>query len=189
MLVGGASVVIVSALINREGFQAITGSLEEFVAGALFLFVVGMTFSAISQMGFFAYLLINRLALGLFRSRRMWAYVQLVLIAFVFFDLVYLRYTVFGRAEETWFSYLLLPAVLLAAGLIFAYIKSRQTNSSAFVPALFLLYVVTTIEAVPAMVTNDQVWMVLMLSTLFVCNVWQLLWLHRLTAAQPKESA
>ncbi|WP_307341660.1 KinB-signaling pathway activation protein [Caldalkalibacillus uzonensis] len=189
LLVGGLTVLAASALINWEGFQAITSSVEEFLAGAIFLLAVGMTFSAISQMGFFAYLLVNRLALGLFKSKKVWHYVQIVLILFTFFDLVYFRYIAFATPRETWLNYMILPTVLFIASLVFAYIKMRQTTEAAFIPALFLLFVVTTIEAVPALVTNDSVWVILMLSAIFVCNVWQLLWLHRLTTDDKKKSA
>ncbi|EGL81976.1 KinB signaling pathway activation protein [Caldalkalibacillus thermarum TA2.A1] len=189
LLVGGLTILVTSTLINWEGFQAITSSAEEFLAGAIFLFAVGMTFSAISQMGFFAYLLVNRLALGLFKSKKVWHYTQIVLILFTFFDLVYFRYTAFATHQETWLNYVILPAVLLIVSLVFAYIKAQQTNENAFVPALFVLFVVTTVEAVPALVINDPIWVMLMLCTLFVCNVWQLLWLHRLTAEPKKKSA
>jgi KinB signaling pathway activation protein len=172
--------LLTSAFLNWEGFEAITASWGEFIAGAIFLFAVGMTFSAVSQMSFFAYLLINRLALGLFRSKRLWHYTQLVLIAFTFFDLVYFRYTAFGQEGESWVNYLILPVLFLAVTVILAWLKVKQTNASAFVPALFLLFVVSAIAALPALVINDAVWMQLMLVTVLVCHAWQLFWLPRL---------
>lgn len=189
LLLGGVTALVASFLVNREGIEAITASLSEFVAGSVFLFAVGMTFSAVSQMSFFAYLLINRLALGLFRSKKLWQYAQLLLIAFTFFDLVYFRYTAFGQEGESWIPYLLFPTLFLTITLVLAWLKAKQTNQQAFVPALFLLFVVTTIAAVPALVINDPVWVQLMLITILVCHTWQLFLLPYLNAGEKKEKS
>ena len=61
------------------------------------LFGVGLIFSVISQAGFFAYLTIHRFGLGIFKS--LWNPVQILLVLFVVFDLVYLRYTSFEAGE------------------------------------------------------------------------------------------
>lgn len=186
LLMGGVTALVASFLVNREGMEAITASWGEFVAGSIFLFAVGMTFSAVSQMSFFAYLLINRLALGLFRSPRLWHYVQILFVAFAYFDLVYFRYVAFRQEGESWASYLFLPSLLLGVTLILAWLKAKQTNGQAFVPALFLLFVVTSIAAVPALVINDQVWVQLMLITILVCHAWQLFLLPYLNAGEKK---
>lgn len=189
MLLGGLVSLLTSLILNQEGVEAISASWGEFVAGAIFLFAVGMTFSAVSQMSFFAYLLVNRLALGLLRSKRLWHYVQLLLVAFTFFDLVYFRYTAFGQEGESWTHYLLLPSLFLAVTLLLAWLKVKQTNGQAFVPALFLLFVVTTIAALPALVINDTVWLQQMMITILVCHTWQLFLLPRLnTDAKPDKT-
>ena len=51
---------------------------------------LGFTFSVISMTGYFAYLYIHRFGISLFRS--FWPMIQILLIAFVLFDLVYFPY-------------------------------------------------------------------------------------------------
>ncbi|MED4869618.1 KinB-signaling pathway activation protein, partial [Geobacillus stearothermophilus] len=132
-----------------------------------------------SQAGFFAYLTVHRFGLGMFRS--LWNAVQLVLIIFVLFDLVYFRYMVFADKGDSIIPYVLTALFILAVGLAVAYIKSAQTNKGAFVPALFFMVVVTVIEWFPVLRINDRDWLYLMLIPLLVCNAYQLLILHKLT--------
>lgn len=162
------------------GWADITGgadSANELVAAGIWLFIVGLMFSVISQMGFFAYLMIHRFGLSIFKTYRLWNLVQIILILFALFDLVYLRYIGFGGA---WTDYLLLPFMLLIVGLLTAYAKVKLTNWTAFIPTAFFITVVTTVEAVPAIVQNDPVWVTLMTTTLLVCNVYQVLVLQSL---------
>ncbi|GAE93683.1 KinB signaling pathway activation protein [Gracilibacillus boraciitolerans JCM 21714] len=56
----------------------------------LFFLALGFVFSLISQMGYFAYLTVNQFALSIFRGY--WSIIQIGLIAFALFDLVYFRY-------------------------------------------------------------------------------------------------
>lgn len=144
--------------------------------------IMGLLFSAISQMGFFAYLTLHRIGLGMFKSHSLWSKVQWVLIAFTFFDLVYLRYQAFAKDHESVFSYLVLPVILLVVSYIVAEIKKRETNHYAFVPTMFLMFVVTAIEWIPDLRTNDQ-WLWIMGGTLLACNTYQVLKLHRLLRA------
>jgi KinB signaling pathway activation protein len=74
----------------------------------------------------------------------------------------------------------LIAAVIFLAGAIVAYIKSKETNKQAFIPALFFMIVVTIIEWIPALRVNDRDWLYLMAVPLFICNAYQLLTLHRL---------
>jgi KinB signaling pathway activation protein len=174
------------------GWENITGGLDatdELLAAGIWLFIVGLMFSVISQMGFFAYLMIHRIGLGVFKGPRLWNWVQIVLILFVFFDLVYFRYIVFAEPGMTWTDYLPLPSVLLVIAIIVAWLKARMTNFTAFIPTVFFIYVVTTVEIVPALTQNDAAWVTLMFVTVLVCNVWQVLILHRLLEPANKKSA
>lgn len=174
------------------GWQEISGgkdTSQELFAAGIWLFIVGLMFSVISQMGFFAYLMVHRFGLGIFKTHKLWNRVQMVLILFTFFDLIYLRYIAFGEANETWSNYLMLPVVLLVIALIAAYLKANMTNGGAFYPALFFVFVVTTVEIVPALTQNDPNWVILMLVPILACNVWQLLILHRLTSPDSEKSA
>lgn len=174
------------------GWETITGGLgkvDELIAAGIWLFIVGLMFSVISQMGFFAYLMIHRFGLGIFKGPRLWNAVQIVLILFVFFDLVYLRYIAFAGPGMNWTDYLPLPAILLVVAIVVAWLKAKMTNRIAFIPTIFFICVVTTIEIVPALTQNDTVWVTLMFVTVLVCNIWQVLILHRLLEPTNKKSA
>jgi KinB signaling pathway activation protein len=73
-------------------------------------------------------------------------------------------------------------------GAIVAYIKSKETNKKAFVPALFFMVVVTILEWVPALRINDTDWLYLMVIPLLLCNSYQLLVLHRLIGQKSKSA-
>ncbi|MBU8908574.1 KinB-signaling pathway activation protein [Desertibacillus haloalkaliphilus] len=185
LLVGSISGVIVGLVIDWSTYTG-EGFMNFFV-GLIWLLGISATFSLISQMGFFAYLTVHRLALGLFKSHRLWNRVQVLLIAFVIFDLVYFRYVAFATETETIFGYMITPAFLLIYGLIVAYLKSKDTHQGAFIPALFFIIVITTVEWVPALTVNDPKWLWLYFAPLLAANTWQLLILHRLTGVNQKE--
>ncbi len=156
------------------------GEILSFLIVILWLLGVSSIFSLISQMGFFAYLTIHRFGLGIFKSVKLWNTIQVVLIAVALFDLVYFRYEVFAEEGESVISYILIALFLLAVGLVTAYVKQKETNKQAFIPALFFIVVVTILEWIPGLQSNDPKWLWLILIPLLVSNVWQLLTLHRL---------
>lgn len=183
-LILGSLVGMITGLIVESDLYK--GVAEFFVLG-LWLFGVSSIFSLISQMGFFAYLMIHRFGLGIFRSVKLWNAVQIVLIAFVLFDLVYLRYSTFAEKGDSIAPFFIPSLLLLGIGLIVAYVKQKETNREAFVPALFLMIVVTTIEWFPVLRANEFKWITIMFTVLVVSNAWQLLILHRLNEKSTKE--
>jgi KinB signaling pathway activation protein len=184
LLIGGMVGVFTGVIIEREQMISILseGNYLELLFSILWLFGMSLIFSLVSQMGFFAYLTVHRFGLGIFRSVSLWNAVQWVLIAIVFFDLIWLRYVNFAEANESIIPYVLVASFLLVVGLIVAYVKSKETNKSAFVPTLFFIVVVTTLEWFPGLRENDAKYLWLMLLPLLACNIWQVLILHRLTA-------
>ena len=60
----------------------------------------GATISVLSQMGFFAYLIVRFIAVGIIRSKTVWDLLQLTVVIVVLFDLVYLRMTNFEGSES-----------------------------------------------------------------------------------------
>ena len=149
--------------------------------GLVWLLGISAAFSLVGQMGFFAYLTIHRFGLGLFKTVSLWNRIQVVIIGFVLFDLIYFRYIAFADEGESMLNYVLIPLFLLLYGLVVAYIKAKETNRGAFVPALFVIVVVTTVEWVPALTANDPKWLWLYFTPLLVTNTYQTLILHRLT--------
>ncbi|SFG12033.1 KinB signaling pathway activation protein [Halobacillus alkaliphilus] len=179
LLLGGVLTLVTSFIFKQDSYVEVLQPFQLFELVGLILFFsgLGFIFSVISQMGFFAYLTVNQFGKGLFRS--FWPALQLFLIAFTLFDLVYFRYQ---AAEEGSIGVYLLTALgILAISLVVAFIKAKETKSYAFIPALFFMVVVTTVEWVPALRAqgSDYIWM--MIIPLLACNAYQLLVLHRLT--------
>ncbi|TKH24529.1 KinB signaling pathway activation protein KbaA [Bacillus wiedmannii] len=190
LFLGGISTVIIGFVLEWDKyakfFQDFDG--KEILAVSFWLMGVGFIFSVISQMGFFAYLTIHRFGLGMFRSPSLWNAVQLFFIAFVLFDFVYLRSILIANGEVSLGNNILVAGVLFVFGAIVAYIKSKETNRKAFVPALFFMVVVTILEWVPALRINDTDWLYLMVIPLLLCNAYQLLILHRLIGKASKSA-
>jgi KinB signaling pathway activation protein len=186
LIIGGITTGITGFAVRWSEYKELflEMNLGEIFAVLLWLIGVGFIFSIISQMGFFAYLTVHRFGLGIFRSVSLWNSVQLVLIAFVLFDLIYFRYQIFAKEGESIVSYVLIALFIFLFGLVVAYIKRSQTNKEAFVPALFFMVVVTIIEWFPVLRINQEDWLYLMLFPLLVCNAYQLLILHKLTATK-----
>lgn len=180
LFLGGVVIILAGIVLGWQGITRFQGDLGELIPAMVWLFFVGVTFGAVSQMGCFAYLLVHRLGLGLFKSIALWNRVQIVLILFTFFDLIYFRYAAFGGEGETVLDYIWFPLIFLALSMVVAYFKAKQTNQTAFIPGITFMFIVTTLEILPSLTNNDLDWLGLMLVTIFVCNAWQLMILHRL---------
>ncbi|HDR7517062.1 KinB signaling pathway activation protein KbaA [Bacillus mobilis] len=190
LFLGGISTVILGFVLEWDKYAKFFQNFDgkEILAVSFWLMGVGFIFSVISQMGFFAYLTIHRFGLGMFRSPSLWNAVQLFFIAFVLFDFVYLRSVLIANGEVSLGNNILVAGVLFVFGAIVAYIKSKETNKKAFVPALFFMVVVTILEWVPALRINDTDWLYLMVIPLLLCNAYQLLILHRLIGKRSKSA-
>ncbi len=190
LFLGGISTVIIGFVLEWDKYAKFFKNFDgkEILAVSFWLMGVGFIFSVISQMGFFAYLTIHRFGLGMFRSSSLWNIVQLFFIAFVLFDFVYLRSVLIANGEVSLGNNILVAGVLFMFGAIVAYIKSKETNKKAFVPALFFMVVVTILEWVPALRINDTDWLYLMVIPLLLCNAYQLLILHRLIGKTSKSA-
>ncbi|PGT96756.1 KinB signaling pathway activation protein KbaA [Bacillus cereus] len=188
LFLGGISTVFIGFVLEWDKYAKFFQNFDgkEILAISFWLMGVGFIFSVISQMGFFAYLTIHRFGLGMFRSSSLWNAVQLFFIAFVLFDFVYLRSVLIANGEVSLGNNILVAGVLFVFGAIVAYIKSKETNKKAFVPALFFMVVVTILEWVPALRINDTDWLYLMVIPLLLCNAYQLLVLHRLIGGTSK---
>ncbi|EJP96898.1 KinB signaling pathway activation protein KbaA [Bacillus paranthracis] len=190
LFLGGVSTVIIGFVLEWDKYAKFFQNFDgkEILAVSFWLMGVGFIFSVISQMGFFVYLTIHRFGLGMFRSPSLWNIVQLFFIAFVLFDFVYLRSVLIANGEISLGNNILVAGVLFMFGAIVAYIKSKETNKKAFVPALFFMVVVTILEWVPALRINDTDWLYLMVIPLLLCNAYQLLILHRLIGKTSKSA-
>ena len=180
LFIGGLSTAIVGFVVRWNEHKDLFANFQVLdILSVTFWFIgVGLIFSIISQMGFFAYLTVHRFGLGIFRSY--WTYIQAVLIAYILFGLVFYRYTAIATEGEALFPYFAIPIFVLIYSLLVAYVKSAQTNFNAFIPTIFFMVVVTTAEWFPVLRVNDPAWLLLMLFPLLACNSYQILVLHKL---------
>ncbi|GEL78785.1 KinB-signaling pathway activation protein [Tenuibacillus multivorans] len=179
LLIGAVTTVITSFVVQPYAYSPYLDPFNLWeLTGAVFWFVVwGLVYSVISQAGFFAYLTINQFGRGFFGF--FWKHVQILLILVVLFDLVYLRYT--NTADEgSLMSYIIVTALLLIISYAVAKIKVKETHPRAFLPALFFMIVVTTVEWIPVLRVGETEWIMLMIVPLLACNTYQLLTLHRI---------
>ncbi|RPF50045.1 KinB signaling pathway activation protein [Aquisalibacillus elongatus] len=179
LLIGAVTTIITSFFVQTDAY---TPYLDPFdlwnITGALFWFLGwGLVYSVISQMGFFAYLTIHQFGRGFFGF--FWKHVQILLILIVLFDLVYFRYTRADDPGNIW-SYILVAALLLIYSYAVAKVKAKDSHPRAFLPALFFMVVVTSVEWIPALREGSYEWVMLMVVPLLACNTYQVLTLHRI---------
>lgn len=179
LALGGLIGLITSFFLNSSIYAANLSPFNfmELLGLVLFYIGFGLLSAVVSQTGFFAYLFIHRFGLNTFRT--FWPTVQVLLIAFVLFDLIYFPYKAYdGKVSLLWF--ILMSAALFGIAWMVARQKAKETNRSAFIPAMFLMIVITTVEWVPGLQSEGIDYAVLMIFTLLVCNTYQLFALHRL---------
>jgi len=152
----------------------------------IMMFLAGTVIGAFSQMCFFAYLTLNYIALSVFRKKYLWNALQGYTTIFAVFLLGYVLYE--GRLNN-WFFWVL-PLCLFLMSLAVAWFKVKQTNRSAFIPTMFLMFVVTSIEAYPAIQGENNIGAIIfMMLPLFACNLYQNHQMAKLTANQTAASA
>ncbi|UFJ40697.1 KinB-signaling pathway activation protein [Brevibacillus humidisoli] len=177
LLVGGVGGVLAGFLV---AWEQLGGSVGNFIVGTLVNLLVGLTIAVLAEMGFFAYMTLNYLVISFLKNATLWKVIQIGLILFTAFDMVYLRYSAFGQGGPIW-PFVMEPLILLAIAVIAAYAKVRLTNPNAWIPTIFFLFVVTVIEWVPGLRQNNMSSALFMIVPLLFCNIWQVMHLHRLT--------
>lgn len=182
LVVGAAGSLIVGLLLQWTSTVELKGTAD-FLVNVGILLGVGIMVSVYSQMGFFAYMMVNYMGTGVF-SRRTWLYVQIVLTALALLELMFFRTFVGGESRGT--SDMVLGLILLAIAVAVAYFKARMTNATAWVPTLFFMIAVTIVETVGVLkigVDQATAWIA---APLIACNAYQILILHRIL--QPKSA-
>ncbi|WP_246067024.1 KinB-signaling pathway activation protein [Paenibacillus koleovorans] len=193
LLIGTVAGMIAGAIIKAFDDSFVFLGVEVGAYEWVFMVFGASMISVLSQMGFFAYLTLRFIAISFFRRKMVyWTILQALIVAIAFFDVAYLRYTGYEGEDKSVLGFLILPIMLLLVGLAISYWKMKQTNSSAFIPTLFFMTVVTIIEAVPAFNLDDtggRSYVIFMVVPLIVCNAWQIMQLHKITqpAATQKE--
>lgn len=156
--------------LSEPGFNWQTLSLILFAGSAV---------SVVSHIGFFSYLIVRDIFLGILRSHKLWNIFQIILAAVSFEIMVYVRWSYNGGAEAgSWLPYTILPMVMAGVAFGVSYWKVKRTNRSAMIPTIFFMFVGTFIEVTPALRYNDLS-IVFMLIPLWASNAWQILMLPR----------
>lgn len=176
LFVGGVVGIITSFIVKWQEYATFLKPFNGIELLGVFLFFLGyaLVFTVVSQTGFFAYLFIHRFGQGFFRS--FWPTVQLLLIAFALFDMIYFTSKSIPLAFK-----LSMTGFILIYSLIIARIKVKQTNRTAFIPALFVMIVVTALELSLVLRPADTSFIILMLVPLLAATSYQLLILHEVT--------
>jgi KinB signaling pathway activation protein len=186
MAIGGAVAVAAGLIMQWTdpsfGFLGIGAS--GFNAGMMLL--SGLLIGVFSQMGFFAYLTLNYIALSIFRKAYLWNTLQAYTTVFMIFLFGFLLYE--RRADLGNVLFWLLPLLLAAGAWAIGVVKVKLTNRSALVPTLFLMVAGTVLEAWPSLNADggSASSVIFMMLPLFACNAYQILMLHRLV--KPEET-
>ncbi|WP_424769183.1 KinB-signaling pathway activation protein [Paenibacillus sp. sgz302251] len=153
---------------------------------ALMMAMVGLMIGAFSQMGFFAYLTLNYIALSVFGKKYLWNTLQGYTTVFAAIGLGYLLYE---KNLNGWFFWVL-PLILLLISALVTWLKIKQTNKTALVPTMFLMFVVTFIETWPAIKGDTNISAIIfMIVPLFICNAYQIMMMYRLLKKQTTDSS
>jgi KinB signaling pathway activation protein len=177
LLVGSVSALVLGFTLEMATGKDLFGPIPKQL-------ILSLTLGAVTELGFFSYLVFNWLAKGLFRNKRAYDFCMLALVVLVMGDLVYFNLSKYN-GESLW-MHLLPPFLVLLAGMIVAGLKAKLTQKSAYVPTLFFMVVATVMEAVPSFNAKaGEIPLLLILHTvlvLLICNAWQILQLHRLVS-------
>lgn len=158
---------------------------EETGFNLLMMFLGGIMIGAFSQMGFFAYLTLNYIALSVFRQKYLWNALQGYTSVFA---VVLLGYILYQDRTNDWFFWVM-PLVLFIMALVGAWLKVKQTRRASFIPTLFLLFVVTAVEAYPAIQgETNMLGVVFMVLPLYACNFYQNYLMTKLTKKETADS-
>lgn len=188
LLIGGIVTGVLGLFVRwddvfSEPFS--NGQWGEFLAGFVWLIIIGLTMSIISQLCFFAYLTVHQIGMNIFRTLRLWNWVQLLIIAVVITDLILFRFAPNAQTTEQMWLYGALLAILIVTAVVTAYIKAKWTNKETFISALFFMIVITTVEWLPALMVeagNIDSWVTLLLFPFLAVNAYQLLVLPKYNA-------
>jgi KinB signaling pathway activation protein len=184
-VVGAAGSLVIGLLLqwtDTTNTMKLNGTAD-FLVNVGLLLGVGVMVSVYSQMGFFAYMMVNYMGMGVF-SRRTWQYIQIVLTALALFELMVLRIFVGGNKAS--YSDLILGIIILVIAIVVAYFKAKMTNGSAWIPTLFFMIAITIVETIGVLkieVDQATAWIA---GPLIACNAYQILILHRVL--KPKQS-
>ncbi len=185
LLIGGAVTGIAGIFIRWNFFQPYlaAGEFGEFFAAFGWMILLGCTMSVIAQAGFFAYLTLHQVGVGIFKTLTLWNWVQMLLVVILLVDLVLFRFAPSAEGAKDWLFYIGLLIVLIAAAIATAIKKVQLTQKKhVLVSALFFMIVITSLEWIIALMGrqgNIDTYVALLLFPLIAVNAYQLLLLPK----------
>ncbi|MNO44908.1 hypothetical protein D3C76_351650 [compost metagenome] len=177
LLIGAGGAVIAGLALQTVNGGIDFKSTADTLIYPLILLGYGMLVSVYAQLGFFAYLILNYMGIGVF-PRKIWQYIQIVLSLLALLELIFLRTFVGGGRNV--FSDLLLGIGILITAIIVAYFKVRSTNISALIPTFFFMTAITIVEIIGVLRIGVDSATVFIVIPLIACNAFQILMLHRI---------
>lgn len=193
ILIGGIVTSVAGIFIRWSFFQPYlaAGEIGEFLAAFGWMILLGITMSVIAQAGFFAYLTLHQVGVGVFRTLTLWNWVQVLLIAFVIFDLIVFRFAPSAQNFQDWLFYGGLLIFLIFASIATAVKKVQLTTKKhILVSSLFFMIVVTSLEWIIALMGrqgNIDTYVALLLFPLVAVNAYQLLALPKYNAKSDED--
>ncbi|SOC39012.1 KinB-signaling pathway activation protein [Ureibacillus acetophenoni] len=193
VLIGGIVTGVAGIFIRWNFFQPYlaAGEIGEFFAAFSWMILLGITMSVIAQAGFFAYLTLHQVGVGIFRTLTLWNWVQVLLILFVLFDLIVFRFHPSAQSVQDWLFYGGLMVFLVFASIATAVKKVQLTNKKhILVSSLFFMIVVTSLEWIIALMGrqgNIDTYVALLLFPLVAVNAYQLLALPKYNAKSDED--
>jgi KinB signaling pathway activation protein len=188
LLIGGGVTGILGLFIRWNDIfsePVANGEWGEVIAAFVWMVIIGLTMSIISQLCFFAYLTVHQIGMNIFRTLRLWNWVQVLIIGVVILDLIVFRFAPNTETTGQVWLYAILLAILLISAFVAAYFKAKWTNKETFISALFFMIVITTVEWLPALMVdagNIDSWVTLLLFPFLAVNAYQLLVLPKYNA-------
>lgn len=177
LLIGAGGAVAAGLALQIANGRIEFKSVTDFIIYPLILFGYGVLVSVYSQLGFFAYLILNYMGIGVF-PRKVWKYIQLVLAALSVLELIFLRTFVGGEGNAV--SDLILAVAIVLVAVVVTYYKVQKTNPSAWIPTLFFMTAITIVEIIGVLRIGMDSATVFIVVPLIACNAFQILRLHRI---------
>ena len=189
LCIGGIVTAVASLFIRWEFFEQYIINLQigEFLAAFVWMILLGFTMSVIAQAGFFAYLTLHQIGIGVFKTLTLWNWVQLLLIILVVIDLIIFRFAPFAENGSDWIFYI---GLLLFLGGAAGYTAKKKVELTGkkhiLISSIFFMVVVTSLEWIIALMGRDEninTYVALLLFPLVAVNAFQLLRLPEYTKA------
>ncbi|MBB6675093.1 KinB-signaling pathway activation protein [Cohnella nanjingensis] len=177
ILIGAAASLVTGAIMQLCDPTFRDVDANGWLFNLFMMALAGLSFGAFAHMGFFAYLMLNYIARSIFKRPYLWVALQGFVAAFVLVEIAYWTYDSKFPAATFW----LVPLLLLAASVGVAWLKVTETSAGAWIPTLFYMIAVTTVEAVPGFQSGGK-WTALVFTIIpvFICNGYQIMRLHRI---------